>query len=82
MKPCKKTPDHQVTDVASAHVTRVHGNICLDLGFPMDDALALKAQSGAQIQGNVMRQPKGNTSDPRETSAHGVESSADGEVPV
>jgi hypothetical protein len=82
MKPCKKTPDHQKTTVVITHVTPVHGNICLDLGFPMDDALALKVQSGAQIQGNVMRQPKGNTSDPRGTGVHGEESAADGEVPV
>ena len=82
MKPRKKRLDHQVTDVVSAHVTPGDGNICLDLGFSMEDALALKAQSDAQARENVMRQPKGNTSDPRETSAHGVESSADGEVPV
>ena len=82
MKPRKKTPDHQETTVVITHVTPVSGNIVLDLDFPMEDALALKAQSDAQARENVMRQPKGNTSDPRETSAHGVESSADGEVPV
>ena len=80
MKPRKKRLDHQVTDVVSAHVTPGDGNICLDLGFSMEDALALKAQSDTQIRENVMRQPKGTTSDTRETAVHGEESAADGEV--
>ena len=82
MKPRKKRLDHHVTDVVSAHVTPGDGNICLDLGFSMEDALALKAQSDTQIRENVMRQPKGKASDPRETGAHGLASAADGEVPA
>ena len=80
MKPRKKTPDHQETTVVITHVTPVSGNIVLDLDFPMEDALALKAQSDTQIRENVMRQPKGTTSDTRETAVHGEESAADGEV--